>query len=514
MIKKLSRIFLAVMALALVMPPSSLYATDNSNLIDDFVYDKVGSMSQADIQNFINHFNGQNGTTLSCLNPSRYPSGLSPVTFKEPLSYYDYGGDVSPARIIWKAANLYGINPQVILATLEKEQSLVSGSASVGCPLWKYNSSMGYNCPDGSENNLKNYPSIGVYNTCVAKESNVTFSRQVNHASWQLAFDRNRAYGNVNWSEASEPNPSVNWNTYYGGRMTEGYRKRSINDNLVYYEGTTVIDGQVIKLANGATAALYNYTPHINSFNSIFTRWFGNAHGSRWTSLMDPRVLVTSRATYKINPDSGEQLQSVPAGAQIAFPTKTTFMDGSGCLRTRLDTKNNANQCIKYEDLSEFTPTITSINTDNSVAVKQTAQWTCKVNYRTLDATNQCFDASTHLNLLKKTTVAGVNYLITKVDSDNGNPTAFLASRIVDIPQDTPASPLPTNERQQKSLTWTCKIDLSTKAVVQSQCYDENTVINFSKTSTIDGVKYLITNYDDTHGINTAFLAKRFVVVE
>lgn len=263
--------------------PQTAFA-DLGNLISDSTLANTGSMTEQQIDNFINSFPN------SCLNPRNYPAGLSPVTFLEPLSYFDYGGNTSPARIIRRAANLYGINPQVILTTLEKEQNLVTGNA--GCATWRYNSAMGYNCPDGSENALKDYPNIGIYRTCVARESNAGFSRQVNHAAWQFIFDMNRAYGRTDWGGDGS--------VHYYGRMTEGWRARVAGGPQSYYDGYTMIDGQAIYLSNGATAALYNYTPHINSFKRIFTSWFGDSDGPAAYKTADSPTIYTNIGGYRM----------------------------------------------------------------------------------------------------------------------------------------------------------------------------------------------------------------------
>lgn len=251
----------------LALPSKTAYAS-REDIISDGVFGNENAMSESQIDNFINAFPN------SCLKPTNYPAGLSPVTWKEPLGYSAYGGDVSPARIIWKSAQLYHINPQVILATLEKEQGIVTGNSTYGCTSrLTYNSAMGYNCPDGSENARKSYPNIGIgddQKTCVQKESNVTFSRQVNRAAWQLSFDAHRANGDLAWMGDGA--------IQYYGRMTQGNRARVQGGSVQYYDGTTIIDGVSIQLANGPTAALYNYTPHFNSFETIFTKWFGTTH--------------------------------------------------------------------------------------------------------------------------------------------------------------------------------------------------------------------------------------------
>ena len=247
---------------------TNMASASREDIISDGVFGNYNAMSEAQIQNFIDSF------PKSCLRPRNYPAGLSPVTWNEPLGYSTYGGATSPARIVSRAASMYKLNPQVLLATLEKEQGLVSGNSMYGgCVRQMYNSAMGYNCPDGSENALKSYPNIGIgddQKTCVARESNATFSRQVNHAAWQLSFDSHRAYGDTSWlGDGSVP---------YVGFMTQGLRARIEGGPVAAYDGLINIDGTVFQVANGSTAALYNFTPHFNSFERIFTSWFGATH--------------------------------------------------------------------------------------------------------------------------------------------------------------------------------------------------------------------------------------------
>ena len=225
---------------------------DKSKQIEDTTFVSKDSMTEQQIQNFINQY------PKSCLKPENYPSNISSISFKEPLSYSNYGEDVSPARIIWKASQLWNISPQVILATLEKEQNFVTGNG--GCSPWRYNSAMGYNCPDTLT--LNNYPNINIYNTCAEREADAGFSRQVNHGAWQLTFNKERADGNLGWGN----NGGIN----YHGYMTQGWRKRSNSAPSIYYDGYASIDGTSVYMSNAATASLYSYTPHFSNFSKIF----------------------------------------------------------------------------------------------------------------------------------------------------------------------------------------------------------------------------------------------------
>ena len=269
--------FVVAVTSATVFLSSDKAAASVENIISDATFINENAMNEGQIAAFINRF------PKSCLLPQNYPQGLSPISFIEPNSYFDHGTQqTSAARIINKMSKFYHINPQVILTTLEKEQALVSGSQ--GCATWRYNSAMGYNCPDNSENSLKSYPDLKIYNTCVQNPGNAGFARQVNRAAWQLRFDQERAYGNLSWGGDG--------NVFYYGRMTEGWRSRQQGQPAAYYDGIISIGGRSFKVANGATAALYNYTPHFNSFERIFTEWFDNTVNPVYSNIQLSHTLI------------------------------------------------------------------------------------------------------------------------------------------------------------------------------------------------------------------------------
>ena len=56
-------------------------------------------------------------------------------------TYYTCGANLPASRIIYDASQAYGINPRVVLATLEKEQSLVTDPSPIASQL---NCAMGY----------------------------------------------------------------------------------------------------------------------------------------------------------------------------------------------------------------------------------------------------------------------------------------------------------------------------------------------------------------------------------
>jgi hypothetical protein len=190
-------------------------AFDSSNIVPESFMSATGTMSEAQIQSFLQ----QQGSYLAGYTETLHTL-VGPNDDTDPYGW-------SAAHMIWEAANWYGINPQVILATLQKEQGLITNPSPPG---WALAYAMGYGCPDGG--------------TC----SYAGFSHQVDWGTWQL--NHNMKYADLHSSSVAP-----------------------------YTTGNTVsIDGINVYLSTGATASLYRYTPHFQgnqNFYNICVRWFG-----------------------------------------------------------------------------------------------------------------------------------------------------------------------------------------------------------------------------------------------
>jgi len=158
------------------------------------------------------------------------------------------------STIIWKVAQACGINPQVILVTLQKEQGLITKGSPTAL---EYRKAMGYGCPDTSVCDSKYY---GFFN-------------QVYSAAWQF-----RQY------------------TLFPNRTYK------IGNVAVRYAPAAGCEGPVVNIKNQATANLYNYTPYqpnaatlakLEGSNSAacssygnrnfwvyFNNWFGSSTGA------------------------------------------------------------------------------------------------------------------------------------------------------------------------------------------------------------------------------------------
>ena len=246
---------LLVVASFFVINTPRAKAYSNSNMIDNAVFDSKNSMSEQDIRNFIN---SRPNTCFTRVGPNLGGGSI----FPRPTTYFNYGPTLTDAAgVIYQAAQYNDINPRVILATLQKEQSLLTDSDCLDPQGFaSLPKAMGYGC----------FESPGAACPLPAYAG---FHQQVMKGAWQLAFDRQRAEGNTSWGG----NDNIN----YGGRMTQGVRKRCTSCASVYYDGYSVIDGQNTFIVNGATAALFNYTPHLNqSFSRLFETFFGSGSTS------------------------------------------------------------------------------------------------------------------------------------------------------------------------------------------------------------------------------------------
>ncbi|MFA7244328.1 MAG: VCBS repeat-containing protein [Patescibacteria group bacterium] len=195
-----------------------------NNLISDDAFIAKDSMSVEEIQRFLN----EKGSYLA--------------------GYFENGR--SAAQIIWDAAQgnsydsrsngwkPYGypdfpdinqttgtVSPHIILATLQKEQSLISGG--YGDVNYALTHAMGYGCPDSGG----------------CDPTKLGFTKQVDWAAWQFRY---------NWYRAQD----YGFSDYQVGQTT------AFSDWSGTYNVTP---------ANRATASLYRYTPHV--FNGNYNFW-------------------------------------------------------------------------------------------------------------------------------------------------------------------------------------------------------------------------------------------------
>ena len=171
-------------------------------------------------------------------------------------------GYKSAAQIIHEVAQSCGINPQVLLVLLQKEQSLITDTWPWSI---QYRSATGYGCPD----------------TAPCDEEYYGFFNQVYEAA--RAFKRYAA------------NP-VNYN-YRAGR-----------NNYIQYNPNASCGGSNVYIQNQATANLYIYTPYqpnASALNNLYGSGDGcGAYGNRnfWRMFNDWFGSTYSNDTFQTHP--------------------------------------------------------------------------------------------------------------------------------------------------------------------------------------------------------------------
>ncbi len=168
------------------------------------------------------------------------------------------------AELIWDASRQSGLNPQVILVTLNKEQGLVTAKTDPNeSGLQRaLDHAMGFDCPDSTGcGNL--FP--GFY-----------YQLFGNYDS-----DNNRYLGAAKSLMKSFNTPQGRGPAYLGKTSRVG-DTILIENTMGGYEG--IQPQQQVTILNSATASLYRYTPHVFNGNynfwKFFIAWFRYPNGS------------------------------------------------------------------------------------------------------------------------------------------------------------------------------------------------------------------------------------------
>lgn len=333
-------VFVLVAAL-LIKSPKAYAAYDGARLIDNQVFLDANSMNATQIQQFlVDKGAGLASRTfvLTCGAPSDTATMNAYAAISAPC-----GQTIPASSIIYYAAQVYGVNPRVILATMQKEQSLTTATNPTD---WQINQAMGYGCPDSGG--------------CSGASN---FFYQIDNGTWALRYHYERANRNNTWWN--------NGNNVCGGSST--YRSAGL------YAGATVtfkddngVSYATLTLANAATAAFYCYTPHTynnpqglyglpamgtvgmyysGSYNFVlwFVRWFGGTtiadfvadfqdvqnytNSSKTTAVAADRLRPEQKTymvlRFKNNGNSIWQKTGIGAVRLATYPVGSAFCDST-----------------------------------------------------------------------------------------------------------------------------------------------------------------------------------------
>ncbi len=303
-------------------------------LISDSIFTDTSSMSQSTIQSFLvnensglkNYYDVENCGSSSGPHYSFY------------ATYYSCAQSVLASKIIYDSSQAYGINPRAILATMEKEQSLVTTPNPTQSQL---------NCAMG-------YLSCGTV---------VGFFNQVDNGTWQFRADIDLMNGQNYWGYTPSSYPCSAADSYDHPELysTGLYPGNNVTFSNPAYNGDPAGPGgypMTFVLGTSATAALYCYTPYVGplsqtgysgSYNFVyyFELWFGSVASACYNEYNLPTTSGAAIVRDSIN--SGQ-----PNNLALTFDNNT----GSDC--SEIHVWNSAYQSFINDyatNLPSFDPT-------------------------------------------------------------------------------------------------------------------------------------------------------------
>jgi hypothetical protein len=323
-----SALLVATGLIALAVPPGAKAADaskfDAGLIISDSVFYDFGTMSVTEIQRFLN------SQVPVCNDADGGPKCLKDYTedivgsaaISDTLHWWDENPkvctDIAPAQnqtaaqIIYKVAQACGINPRVILVTLQKEQGLIQGRNPTE---YMYKAAMGYGCPDA-------HPEI------CGKDSLVS-----SRLFWQVL----RGVSQFKWY--GDPRGSF---TYLAVGSTK---------QISYQANSTTCGKKSVTIKSRATAALYYYTPYTpnaaalanlygtgdscsaygnRNFWRFYSDWFGDPIGGGFllkSAQSQPYLIIDNKKYLIDNTDTVAAMKPLGPLGTVSQAYLDTFAD-------------------------------------------------------------------------------------------------------------------------------------------------------------------------------------------
>jgi hypothetical protein len=312
----------------------------NSRIIDDQVFVNNGTMNVNDIQAFLN------SKVPVCDSYHPNADGSTPGTAYICLKdYIDPQVSKRASQIIYEAAQEFGVNPRVILTTLQKEQSLITDTWPYTS---QYRSAMGYGCPETQ---------------AVCDAQYYGFYNQVHLGTKLLRVGYDRNCGNTS--------------SYPGWTFASKWARGN----------TTPVDGRDTYLSNCVTGAFYGYTPHrpdsaYTAVNGVY--YYGNYNFITTFNSWFGSVWAPVNAWQYLSQSSDKDLTNLPAGEKATLTlvvrnTGTSTWSNSGSNPVRLGTNNPKDRTSDFATPSWVAPNRAASLNESSVAPNQTGTFTFTV---------------------------------------------------------------------------------------------------------------------------------------
>ncbi|MDB4940080.1 MAG: hypothetical protein JWO40_505 [Candidatus Doudnabacteria bacterium] len=322
MLNKKNAVSLLLITAVIFTPLAQAFADFNpSKLIDDKTFSDTQTFgSAAGIQQFLTSKNSPLAdTSADFLQKLKEPTdSIIKTGLGDPEP--NLGRLRTAAELIWDASVQTGINPQVILVTLQKEQTLITGSFSASRLQSALDHALGFGCPStGCDQNL-----VGFYHQLFGG-----FDAQGN----KYVGSPGSLMRSFNTSGGRGPYVDAQGQVFGPGPLI---RISHVNDVIVL---DNTLGGpqnpqptQAVTLSNNATAALYRYTPHVYNGNynfwKFFDQWFRYPNGTLLKLASDNVTYIVNNGLKSVIPNFVIQSRALNVASIITVsPTELSSID-------------------------------------------------------------------------------------------------------------------------------------------------------------------------------------------
>ena len=271
-------------------------AFDPGNIISDAVFYNSSAMSVDQIRTFLLS-EGEGCTGTWCLKNLRISTPAQPAD--QYCQAYPGGTNEDAATVIARFSTACGINPQVMLVTLQKESGLLSRTDTTAAT---YTAAWGWHCPDTGPGGSANCDPA-------------------------YAGFFNQGYG-----------MAKQWARYRVDPGKYNYRAGQ-TATILWNVAESGCGGAPVTIKNQATASLYNYTPYQpnaaslaaypgtgdacsaygnRNFFFLFRKYFGSTGGGASTTVVNAAVRATGTTVQVPN---SPYVSAALAGQTITAPT-------------------------------------------------------------------------------------------------------------------------------------------------------------------------------------------------
>lgn len=277
--------FLAPAPKAEAAPPGSAF--DPGLIISDSVFFDFGTMTVEQIQSFLESRVQDcraDDPAIDCLKNVRVDIPETPATLPDevgPCAAIPAKPQATAAEVIHAIANACGINPRVLIVTLQKEQGLVTSTKPTS---YMYRAAMGFGCPD-SDPGICGKVFVGLFN-------------QLYRAAKQFRWYGNPAGSFTYWKPGRVISMRFNPKSSCGSKSFE--LKNQATANLYYYTPYTPNEAALRNLyGTGDSCSAYGN----RNFWRFFHDWFGSPIGGGYLlkSSTSANYLIVNNLRYLVS---------------------------------------------------------------------------------------------------------------------------------------------------------------------------------------------------------------------